>query len=105
MATARRLHAAAPVEQLDLSAKVPKVPKAANPATSNEYGLSEKQWRFCQEFIVDDNATAAYIRAGYKDTPSAEHNVSKIMGNDGVKKAIAALGGGKETGASGCGAP
>jgi Terminase small subunit len=64
MATARRLHAASPVEQLDLTAKVP---KAAQPAPSNGYGLSDQHWRFCHEFIIDDNATAAYIRAGYKD--------------------------------------
>jgi phage terminase small subunit len=46
---------------------------------------------FCRELVIDENATAAYIRAGYKNTPSAEHNAFRMMGNDGVKAALADL--------------
>jgi hypothetical protein len=43
-----------------------------------------------REFLKDRNAAAAYVRAGYKDTPAAAHNASRLMGNDKVRAAIAA---------------
>ncbi|MEM6753713.1 MAG: terminase small subunit [Cyanobacteria bacterium P01_C01_bin.38] len=32
----------------------------------NKYGLTEKEMRFVEEYLIDFNATAAYSRAGYK---------------------------------------
>ena len=51
-------------------------------------GLSPKHQAFVREYLIDLNATAAYKRAGYKDTPAAEHNAARLMGNDKVKAAI-----------------
>src|SRR4051794_15562513 len=53
--------------------------------------LSLRHAAFVREFLKDRNATAAYVRAGYKDTPAAEHNASRLMGNDKVRAAIAAV--------------
>jgi phage terminase small subunit len=55
---------------------------------SNPYGLSAKHYRFCQEVLVDDNATAAYRRAGYKDTPAACNNAARLIGIDRITAAI-----------------
>ena len=53
--------------------------------------LSPKQQRFVEEYLVDLNATAAYKRAGYKGTGrSAENAASRLLGNVGVREAIAA---------------
>lgn len=52
--------------------------------------LSEKQIRFCQEYIIDLNAKQAYIRAGYEES-SAEANAHRMMVNDGVKAYIQEL--------------
>ena len=41
---------------------------------------NEKHELFCQEYLVDLNATQAYIRAGYK-VNSAESNSSALMRN------------------------
>ncbi|MCC8069571.1 MAG: terminase small subunit [Ruminococcus sp.] len=30
------------------------------------HGLTEKQIRFCEEYLIDLNATQSYLRAGYK---------------------------------------
>jgi phage terminase small subunit len=46
---------------------------------------------FVREFLKDRNATAAYLRAGYKDTPAANKNACRLMVNDGVRAAIAAV--------------
>ena len=32
---------------------------------TRQRGLNEKQKAFCREYLVDFDATAAYIRAGY----------------------------------------
>src|SRR4051812_1537604 len=53
--------------------------------------LSLRHAAFVREFLKDRNATAAYVRAGYKDTPAAEHNASRLMGNEKVRAAIAAI--------------
>jgi phage terminase small subunit len=50
--------------------------------------LSPKQKLFVAEYLKDRNATAAYKRAGYKDTPSAQHNAARLMANDKVREAI-----------------
>lgn len=44
-------------------------------------GLTDKQKRFCEEYIIDLNATQASIRAGYsKDTANVQgaQNLSKL---------------------------
>ncbi|AOR77210.1 terminase small subunit [Novosphingobium resinovorum] len=53
--------------------------------------LQPKQERFVEEFLVDLNATAAYIRAGYRARGnSAEASASKLLRNPKVQAAIAA---------------
>lgn len=53
--------------------------------------LTPKQQRFVDEYLVDLNATEAYKRAGYKGTGrTAENNASRMLGNAGVRDAIAA---------------
>jgi phage terminase small subunit len=51
--------------------------------------LSRKQQRFVEEYCVDWNATQAAIRAGYS-ARTVNHNVSRMMVNDGIQAAIAA---------------
>jgi len=52
--------------------------------------LTDKQERFCQEYIVDLNATQAYIRAGYT-ADSANANGNRLIVNDSIAKRIAEL--------------
>lgn len=39
--------------------------------------LTEKQKRFCEEYLIDLNATQAAIRAGYKDTDTGRKLTTK----------------------------
>lgn len=39
--------------------------------TNTESGLEERQERFCEEYLIDFNGTAAYARAGYKSKGNA----------------------------------
>lgn len=52
--------------------------------------LTEKQKRFCDEYLVDLNATQAYIRAGYsvKKKITAEQNAAKLLKNTKVQEYI-----------------
>ena len=50
--------------------------------------LSEKHKRFCEEYVVDCNQTAALIRAGYSPTGAAAY-AHKLMQRDEIKKYIA----------------
>lgn len=51
--------------------------------------LNSKQQRFVEEFLVDMNATAAYIRAGYTARGnSAEASASKLLRNPKVAEAL-----------------
>lgn len=52
--------------------------------------LTDKQKRFCEEYLVDLNATQAYIRAGYsvKKVVTAEQNASRLLRNAKVKEHI-----------------
>lgn len=62
-------------------------------ATSdNAYGLTPRQWRFVQEYLVDLNATAAYQRAGYRCATShvAEASGLRLLRNARVLAAIQA---------------
>ena len=52
------------------------------------HGLSPKQQRFVEEYLIDLNATQAAIRAGYSPK-TANHNVGRLMVNDGIRDAIA----------------
>jgi len=49
-----------------------------------------KRERFCREYVIDGNATQAYIRAGYS-TVGAEANASRLIGFDNVRARIAEL--------------
>ena len=52
--------------------------------------LNPKQKRFCEEYIIDCNATQAYIRAGY-DASSANANGNRMILKDSIKEYIAFL--------------
>jgi phage terminase small subunit len=65
--------------------------KSRAKASSHPYGLHPRQWLFCQELVIDENATAAYLRAGYKNTPSACDHASRLAGNGRIKLALADL--------------
>lgn len=49
--------------------------------------MTEKQKRFCDEYIIDLNATQAAIRAGYAEK-YAHTNASKLLQNPNVKEFI-----------------
>ena len=55
--------------------------------------LTDKQKRFCEEYLIDLNATQAYIRAGYsvKKSITAEQNASKLLRNAKVQEYIVEL--------------
>lgn len=53
--------------------------------------LSDKQQRFCEEYLKDFNATAAYLRAGYKcSEASARASASKLLTNPNIQEYIEA---------------
>lgn len=50
-------------------------------AKNNPYNLTDKQERFCQEYLIDLNATQAAIRAGYSESTAGqigEQNLKKL---------------------------
>lgn len=51
--------------------------------------MTWKQERFCEEFIVDANARAAAIRAGY--SAKSESNPQRLMANKEVRARICEL--------------
>lgn len=51
--------------------------------------LTAKQQRFCDEYLIDLNATQAAIRAGYS-ARSARQIADRNMSNDDIKQYIAA---------------
>lgn len=55
--------------------------------------LTDKQKRFCEEYLIDRNATQAYIRAGYsvKKKITAEQNSSKLLKNTKVQAYLTEL--------------
>ena len=56
------------------------------------HGLTQKQARFCEEYVIDGNATGAYSRAGYATKGAgAEVNASKLLRNPKVQAYIAEL--------------
>jgi len=52
--------------------------------------LSPKQARFCREYVVDLNGTAAACRAGYSSV-SAKQQASRLLTKANVQAAIAEL--------------
>jgi phage terminase small subunit len=66
--------------------------RVADEKPARKAGLTGRQKLFVAEYVKDRNATAAYIRAGYKDTPAARHNAARLMSKDNVKSATEALG-------------
>jgi phage terminase small subunit len=50
--------------------------------------LTDKQKLFVQEYLIDLNATQAYIRAGYKNYDSAGVEAGKALKNPKIKAAI-----------------
>lgn len=53
--------------------------------------LSYRQRRFCEEFIVDYNATAAAIRAGYKHGKYIDRQAHQLLHHTGCEAYIAVL--------------
>ncbi len=55
--------------------------------------LTKKQKRFCEEYLVDLNATQAYIRAGYsaKSNNIARVESSKLLTKPNIQQRIAEL--------------
>jgi len=66
---------------------------------ANEKRLTNKQKRFCEEYLVDLNATQAAARAGYKDPnkgrqlmldPAVSENISKLRKEQSERTGISA---------------
>ncbi|MCC7586239.1 terminase small subunit [Serratia sp. Lou2A] len=56
---------------------------------SRKYGLSDMQWRFVNEYLIDLNRTAAYKRAGGKGEGNTAYvSASRIYRNAKVSRAI-----------------
>lgn len=58
-------------------------------AENKEIGLTDKQERFCQEYLIDLNGTQAAIRAGYSENSAgqiAEQNLKKLEIQDRIKE-------------------
>ena len=51
--------------------------------------LTAKQKRFCEEYLIDLNATQAAIRAGYKQSDYTDTNANKLLENTSVAETIA----------------
>lgn len=58
--------------------------------TVNEVKLTDKQRRFCEEYLVDLNATQAAIRAGYS-SKGINKRTTRMMANDGIQQYISEL--------------
>lgn len=57
-------------------------------AKNEEIGLTDKQERFCQEYLIDLNGTQAAIRAGYSESSAgqiAEQNLKKLEIQERIK--------------------
>lgn len=47
--------------------------------SNTEFNLTDKQKRFCEEYIIDLNATQASIRAGYSENSAAEIGCENLI--------------------------
>lgn len=52
------------------------------------FGLSDREARFVLELVVDENASAAYVRAGYA-AKNANVNAPRLMAKDSIQAAAA----------------
>jgi len=52
--------------------------------------LTPKKIRFCEEYVLDLNATQAYIRAGYSIN-GAKESASRLLTNANIKEFIKSL--------------
>ena len=59
------------------------------PRHNTESGLTAKQERFIAEYLIDQNATAAAIRAGYAEK-NAKHTGSDLLKHPKVRAGIRA---------------
>jgi phage terminase small subunit len=59
-------------------------------AENKEIGLTDKQERFCQEYLIDLNGTQAAIRAGYSER-SAKEEASRLLTKDNIQQRIKEL--------------
>lgn len=62
----------------------------AKKKTTKPQKLTDRQERFCLEYVVDLNATQAAIRSGYSPNGAAV-NAAKLLINNNIKKKIAQL--------------
>lgn len=61
-------------------------------STGDRPKLTRLQQRFCEEYIKDLNATAAYSRAGYKGGPEvARRHASRLLTNVDIQNCISEL--------------
>ena len=56
-------------------------------AKGNKSKLTDKQRKFCSEYLIDCNATQAAIRAGYSES-SARSVASQLLTNLNIQSAI-----------------
>lgn len=52
--------------------------------------LTDKQKRFCEEYVIDLNATQAAIRAGYSEK-TANEQASRLLANVNISDYVASL--------------
>jgi phage terminase small subunit len=63
--------------------------KNRSPMNPIDKPLTDKQRRFVDEYLIDLNATAAYLRAGYKvSNSSADSAGPRLLGNVRIQAAI-----------------
>lgn len=53
-----------------------------------DFGLSNREARFVMELVVDENASAAYVRAGYA-AKNANDNAARLTAKDSIQAATA----------------
>jgi phage terminase small subunit len=53
-----------------------------------DFGLSNREARFVMELVVDENASAAYVRAGYAEK-NANDNAARLTAKDSIQAATA----------------
>jgi phage terminase small subunit len=74
--------------------KAKKTPRKRSPAAGKGRGvadqLTEKQVAFCREYLVDLNATAAAVRAGYSEA-TANQQGPRLLGDDRIQEEIQRL--------------
>lgn len=58
--------------------------------TNKEKGLTPKQKRFCEEYLIDTNATQAAIRAGYSEK-TAKEQAARLLSKVNAKAYISEL--------------